>query len=1849
MDFLPEEDESAWAAAIEEWDSCLDLPQDAPPALAGSPGDPQPEHAGVDPLVHFIEGGEMEIPEGEGQALGSLLGSNEGAPARRAPARRVDPRGGEAELGISPDDVTNADVEVLVTGRTWDAVAREPARVHEEPTPVRMRPPDAATRSAEPPADDLDLDSLMQGLDTLDEPRAAPAAPVRPPRPRRSPAVAAPPVHQPLPLEVFDEIVPLPPEEPLGEILAGDMLPRPAEQDAPPTGAIPQDVEQTAPEPELAPPPIPPALNSIDLDHLDIPRRAAPIAPLPTYFEHLTTLLTFESNLSDSAARAASMEYMAGRALEASGAADDAIQHYQEVLNHQPGHMPALRALRRLHNDRTETDRVADVLEQMSTRVGDKERAALAATRAELLWSRNGDDDTAQSLLDAMPVTDLRRMLIQLDLSAAVGDDEALAGQLEALADRLGQGEVCSSLRVEHGRALESSGRPELARAAYEQAGPVGAAREGLIRTGLQFDVPGAVQNLIASAAEPGPFAARRLRRTASLAMGAGLEQVDVCQRLRDAAQMAPEDPLVLRELAESLRVRAVSGSDSGAPQEAVDTFCRLASVVPEASQRALALLDAGMLAEQVLSEPQRAMDLFHRASDVLPDSLATGLLTGQLKLTAEEPELRLEAHRELAASSRGGSRSAHHLAAGRILQQELGRDEEALGEYLEALEHDPANQLALYTLEGLFLAAGQPDRLAAMLDTAAAAVDNPPDASELRARAALYYEGPLANPEAAASRYRQIIEQEPGRIDARLGLHRSLTILQRWTDLMESMAEEATSCTDDERSASLWTAHGDLLLIQDSVEAAEQSYRNALDRWPGSSPATLALMLVHARSERWAEVGELWSQAMDALPPSSPQRRALLMRLASLQEFELKDPQSAVLTYEAALEPPLTAPGAAQGLVRSLRRAGLTERLTTELDRELDRSTDPATRFAVLVAAAELSRTSGIDWSNAESRLRRALEQVPDHPIGRRMLEQLYRDHTAFKPLADLYMSELKPDTVSLHQRVALYEKLAWLDLQQGDQQSACLSLESIVDLDPGHLDALRFLRHTHLRGERHDRLARLLRLEAEQARGSGDAASHWIELGRTLALHPHGSDTETEDDSPPISEYEAYLGAAERDPGCIFALKRLVDAARLGGTQEQVARHYASLGAAVDDDVEAAIYFTRAGELSGDRASYQLALERVPDYLGAIYRQRDDALRAEDWEAAYRAADAECRASHHPEHRTTAALVAGEIAQSHLGDRERAATAFMQALADAPGNRIAFSQLRQFLEEEQRWTDLAELLSSRAQVERTRPRLIELYRELAQLHRDRLEDRDQAKQDLRMLIKLDGEDRQALSDLADMLEADGEWLETTNVLIRLARLEQETAPLTDIFLRLGRIYHDKAPDTKRAIVSLRKVLALDLENPEGLERLSQLYIKEMDFERALAMATQLLERLTDRDHRVQTLLRVARIHEDGLKDPHRAAIAYRQALELVPTDLDAIGEVIGFFVRQGDQRSLMIHLDHSVATMRGLLRHNPLDVFSFQALFRIFGWRKSPDGCFCAAQVLDALGQVSGEERKFLDGHVAAVGSPGAALGDPTIDELLFDRSIPSGFRQVFRLLSEPFVRYFPGDIKGHGATRSDRIADVDHPARRIGDVLARDYGVQSYELYLLKSKPTALIVENTPVPSILVGKALLHEATEAEIQFFMGRSLWLISRAMILPAFLRREEMELLVGGIVRQYQPEFQPAEAEFKALQDATRKVAKAIPRKLKQELMPFALECSGTAVDLKGLGAAANRAGLLTCRSTYGALAVLCRMSGMMGLPSDHAGRLRALADNPEAGELLRFTVSDANIELRRQMHIAIQ
>src|SRR5262249_44489747 len=155
----------------------------------------------------------------------------------------------------------------------------------------------------------------------------------------------------------------------------------------------------------------------------------------------------------------------------------------------------------------------------------------------------------------------------------------------------------------------------------------------------------------------------------------------------------------------------------------------------------------------------------------------------------------------------------------------------------------------------------------------------------------------------------------------------------------------------------------------------------------------------------------------------------------------------------------------------------------------------------------------------------------------------------------------------------------------------------------------------------------------------------------------------------------------------------------------------------------------------------------------------------------------------------------------------------------------------------------------------------------------------------------------------------------------------------------------------------------------------------------------------------------------------------------------------------------------------------------------------------------------------------------------------------------------------------------------------------------------------------IETSDPVSIIIGDKLLAGAHEKEVRFLLARQLKMLQARLAVAMRLSADELGALVAGLVRQFVPEFMPVGIDAGQVASEAARVARIVPRKLHQDLMPFALECAAPDLDLRalpiGLAHTANRAGLLASGSLGAAMSAL-----------------RRLDDPAQLRELLRFAIT---------------
>ncbi len=668
----------------------------------------------------------------------------------------------------------------------------------------------------------------------------------------------------------------------------------------------------------------------------------------------------------------------------------------------------------------------------------------------------------------------------------------------------------------------------------------------------------------------------------------------------------------------------------------------------------------------------------------------------------------------------------------------------------------------------------------------------------------------------------------------------------------------------------------------------------------------------------------------------------------------------------------------------------------------------------------------------------------------------------------------------------------------------------------------------------------------------------------------------------------------------------------------------------------------FSRAAEAEEaagrrDRAErlYRRALESEPEHLPALVRLRKLLVARGAFAEAVDVLEIEAQALRRPTRRSQALFLAATLAADRLRDGRRARGLLERAMAADSRNDAAFTRLRKLLEEANELEAVTTLLARR--LAGASPEDVTALRlERVDLLLGPLGDRPAAKAELRILLESEPDNSAILGRLAALELDDGDFGAAAELSIRQARFERDPAALEACFLRIGRLYLQRLNDPRVAQGAFERVLRLTPGNREALEALSELYARQNDSRKALAVTERLVEQETDPERRLPFLIRLAALWESA-GDSRRAGVIFRHAVDESPRSLQAIGELARFHDRNKEPQARKVLLEGSLSLLSADLRNNPENLnATVRTMIPILRWRQRRTSATSAAQLLRRYSPHLDESREAASWvETLSSGRRLAPLANPDLDERALPRRVQGGIRHVLRQLGPALAHANRPDLRRWQVGRSAR----QRPGSEIRlefEAVAGDLGVREFDLYVSDSDPRALAVEPADPPAIVIGASLAKQGRPA-LRFAAGWCLRLIETHFDL--LLERSPMEAaaLMAGVVRRFLPDYAYPDLEDGALAAADARVGRALGKGRRAELAPFANEIAGSFTP-NGLfldaQETAARAGLLACADLASALDLIAAAAGR---PSSG---LADVLEIPVALRLVDFALSEDHEDL---------
>jgi golgin subfamily B member 1 len=801
------------------------------------------------------------------------------------------------------------------------------------------------------------------------------------------------------------------------------------------------------------------------------------------------------------------------------------------------------------------------------------------------------------------------------------------------------------------------------------------------------------------------------------------------------------------------------------------------------------------------------------------------------------------------------------------VLRDERLRDDAGAFETLARLVPlDPTDAAARERMTEIGRRLSAHDRLADVLAQTAAATDNPALRSEISMQVGQIYESLLGDHGKAEAIYRLALGIDPKdpalALPPARALERLYEVSGNHVALADILQIEVALEENVDLRRDLLARLGDLCeAVLDDPRRAIEAWRHRIEDEPSDDRALAALERLYARTESYRDLVDTL-KAREQNATSAQARRELMTKIAHTLGDKLGDNAEAILAFRAVVDefgPERSLLSALESLYAA---AGRHSDLAETLEMDLGLSEEPRARVEVFAHLGDVRRLHQSDWPGALDAYRQALSLDPSHAASRAGIEQLLDVPDARRDAAE-----------TLH---PLYEA-------DGDHQR----LLRVLEIEAETADSI---------GQKLQVLETASRVAEQQQHDLGRAFDYAVRGVRESAAEPEIKQW--------IERAERLAAATNRHAELVELLRKALPDVLDGDVQLDVSLRIAELARTKTNDMTLArTYYQKALDLRGDDRRALLALE-------SLYGEMNDGPALLD--ILRRRVDAAANDGEKKQLLFRQAKLNAEV----IGDND-AAIAVYESILDIALEPEAVSQLEVLYRDKGRWRDLVSLYER--QIDQPGANQAPLRVKIAVIARQQLEDVERAFEELGAALEVDAQNEPAIAELEALL-SDGpspehrgraaEMLEPVYLrradFPRLmaameARLQSSQDPdeRRSLLRRLATLREEQTEDYPGALETVAKLLHEDISDESTwaeLERLAKVAAAQSRL--AEVYATE-LEAVTSDDEQTAKLSRRTGELFAGLGNTERALHFFRRAHHFEPESRDLFDAIDALLVK--------------------------------------------------------------------------------------------------------------------------------------------------------------------------------------------------------------------------------------------------------------------------------------------------------------------------------------------------------------
>ena len=805
----------------------------------------------------------------------------------------------------------------------------------------------------------------------------------------------------------------------------------------------------------------------------------------------------------------------------------------------------------------------------------------------------------------------------------------------------------------------------------------------------------------------------------------------------------------------------------------------------------------------------------------------------------------------------------------------------------------------------------------------------------EIRSKVASLSEVDLQDFDQAINAHREILNQEPDRIESLDALERLFGLNDDPESLIDILHQKLEVIEAPDQRVTIFENISTLYeKTLSQPQEAISAWRSLLEEVEGHPQAQIELERLLIMTEAYSELSAHYEEWIE-LCEDAQEITKIKTRLADVYEKHLQDGMMAVDLYREALE--LTANyepahaaladlftdeersqliGADRKLIAEVlephyREKGDQTELISILDVQQSGELDPTVRGPILLELAQLQEQVAEDRQAAfESRLE-ALKAIPDDLDNRLVLQRLAHIVHGYQELA-MRLDEVAEEALDLTLKCKLLLELGKVYesfLEEYERAGDCYH-EILAHL-PGHDEAIRALEALFARLSQYQELVDLYIKLAEEHDDDEQKIRRYIQACETL----HNID----ESDQLIETYRRVLEIDELNETAFKELERLFKLTdRWMELSELLIERIESLeDVAIKSDMRhklAHVYLDHLDQTEEAIEVWRTTLEEQSDYedaylaleqLAAQWRPLGQeeprrSLIAEILEPLYESKsqwmpwmltqDDLIEFSFDPLESAERLKVMAKINEDELNDVQGALRCLARAFKLDFGEPALQDEIDRLAESSEAWSTLIEIYTDGIDLFSDPEEGLKLWMKIARTYETKLEDIDRAVESYRTAHRVDPMNISPLNDLERIFKDHGRASDLVDVLIHKSQVIEDLDEKKALLFWTGALYRDALSQPEEAIEIYGQILLEDPEDLKAIETLESLYHQEQRWDDLVYILQNKLSLQEEDKAQIETLHQIAQLYELELNQPSEASIQLRQILDLDPLDPTAL-----------------------------------------------------------------------------------------------------------------------------------------------------------------------------------------------------------------------------------------------------------------------------------------------------------------------------------------------------------------------